>query len=122
MEQEWRISVTIACDYPIVRASIAQVLSGDLYLDVDVQSLDVGKECKCDVLLCITDARPDIESLLYGLKHSCKSAKLFCVFLTDDGGDDAPVLAALRAGAAGIIGDSLKTPLRPKELIQQIKD
>jgi DNA-binding NarL/FixJ family response regulator len=100
------ITVAILSDYPIVRESLAYVLNASEVVSAVCAPLppaDSERGGDYDVIFCVMETRPNLEAFLREVKELYENAKLCCLLLTDD---DKAILAALRAGATGIIDSS----------------
>jgi DNA-binding NarL/FixJ family response regulator len=119
VDEEVQLGIVVACDYPIVRESVAHVLSasGRFYVKPEAFDMPAARPCPCDVVLCISEARPDLEATLHRVRQRYPDAKLACIMLGDD---ERSVITALRAGATGIIDDTLNAS-DPGSLIEKLE-
>jgi DNA-binding NarL/FixJ family response regulator len=114
-----RLRLVVVSDYPIIRESVGHVLSASGRFNVESEAPDVvsNGECRCDIVLCICEARLDLEAVLQLVKDRHSNAKLACVVLGDD---ERAVVTALRAGATGIIDDTYNST-SPAGLMEQLE-
>ncbi|HLF79279.1 MAG TPA: response regulator transcription factor [Dehalococcoidia bacterium] len=118
MSNGTKLKLGVVCDYPIIRESVGHVLSSTGRFEITGEALESPPEAAPsiqDVILCICEARPDLENLLRAVRERYPEPKFACLVL---GEDDRAVVTALRAGATGIIDD---IPSSPDDLVTRLE-
>jgi DNA-binding NarL/FixJ family response regulator len=118
MSNGTKLKLGVVCDYPIIRESVGHVLASTGKFEVTGEPLEAptaAKPSHHDVILCICEARPDLEAILRAVRERHPEPKFACLVL---GEDDRAVLTALRAGATGIIDDM---PSSPVDLVDRLE-
>jgi DNA-binding NarL/FixJ family response regulator len=114
------LKLYIATDYALVREGIIDILRRDNALEVEGGSFTapprLGEET--DVVLCVTEPRPDLAQIISCLQTSAPASKVACLLLSEN--DDA-ILTVLRSGASCIIDKAGSDSLTPERLIEQVK-
>ena len=115
------LKVCIVADHALMREGILDVLRRDEALEVEGGSfiaLPPQLAGETDVVLCVTEPRPDLAQIISSLRASAPESKFACLLLSEN--DDA-ILTVLRSGASCIIDNAGRDSLTPEDLIEQIK-
>jgi DNA-binding NarL/FixJ family response regulator len=117
-----QLEVYIAADYALVREGIINVLQGESGLHVEGGSVSLlcdSTEKRPDVVLCVTEPRPDLAQTIKRLQGSAPESKLACLLLSEN---DEAIITVLRSGASCIIDNAGGDLLTPANLVEQIKE
>ncbi len=103
-----RHKLVVISEYPVVRESIAIFLEATGIFSVRTDAPLASPISSADeaLALCVLDPKPDVEANVRSVKERYPNAKIACIVLGDD---QQAIIAALQAGATGIIDDSLGT-------------
>jgi DNA-binding NarL/FixJ family response regulator len=115
------VKLCVTAEQPLVRHGIVSILQVDGSLEVTGASFDAVSQCSesaPDVVLCVSEPRPDLADILRRIRSELPDASLACLLLSKN--DDA-IVTVLRAGASCIVDDGSPDGLTPEYLVEQLK-
>lgn len=119
MSKTKRLLVSVASDHAFLREELVYILEQVGEFQVESFSYDgLIAEQNPSVVVCIIKSTSDAQSALSAMAKVQSGAMFYWLFLDRD---DASIVAALRAGAAGIAEDSVSQTLSIAELIEGIR-